>query len=371
MAGIYAHIPFCASRCIYCGFYSTTGLLHEWQDRYVEAIVSEYRMRKDYLHDEAVRTVYVGGGTPSLLSSDNLRRLALALCAGQEGIEEFTIECNPDDITPSLCRTLVDAGVNRVSMGVQTFNDQYLRFLHRRHRAEQIAVAVEMLHDVGIDNISIDLMFGFPGETTEEWSADLRRALSLDVQHLSAYSLMYEEGTPLYHMLEEKRIKENDEERSVEMYDMLLDTLSAAGYEHYEISNFARQGFRSKHNSSYWNGTAYIGLGAAAHSYDGTSRQWNTSDLKEYVRSIERGTVPMEREMIDEWTRYNELIATSLRTSDGLRLIALNDTERRYIMKNAQTSLETGTLEIVDGALRLTRKGLYISDDVMAELVWV
>ena len=379
MAGIYVHIPFCASRCIYCGFYSTTGTLHHWQDRYVKAVLAELELRKDYLGGEAIKTLYIGGGTPSLLSPDNIRLLAHGLRTMNDkvpsqqavAIEEFTMECNPDDVTPYLCSVLAEAGINRVSMGVQTFSDDRLRFLRRRHRAEDVPRAVEHLRKAGINNISIDLMFGFPGETIEEWEQDMERGIALDVEHISAYSLMYEEGTPLYTMRERGLITKDDEGHSAEMYDRLLDRLSEAGYVHYEISNFAKQGFRSLHNSCYWNGTKYIGLGAAAHSYDVGSRQWNTSDMAAYVRAIESGEVPMEIEISDARTRYNDMITTALRTTEGIDLGKLNTQEYRYIMKNAHKSINAGTLEVVSGRMRLTRKGLYISDEVMSDLIWV
>ncbi len=369
MAGTYIHIPFCKSRCIYCGFYSSVGLL-SLQDRYVNALLTERKLRQGFLDDVNTKTIYIGGGTPSLLSEANIRKISEAVY--QEGVtKEFTIECNPDDITPELCETLHDCGINRVSMGVQTFSDERLRFLNRRHTAKDIPVAIDNLHASGIHNISIDLMFGFPNETLKEWEEDLREAVALDVRHLSAYSLMYEEGTRLFNLLEKGEIKENDENVSVEMYDTLIDTLTSAGYEHYEISNFARPGFRSMHNSSYWNGTQYIGLGAAAHSYNTVSRQWNVSDVKGYIESIEKGVVPAETERIDDITRYNDMITTALRTREGIDLSKLTPQDHTYILRNARNSLDAGTLAITNNCLHLTRKGLYISDDVMSDLIMV
>ena len=369
MAGTYIHIPFCKSRCIYCGFFSSTGLL-SLQDKYVDALLTERKLRQGYLDDTNTETIYIGGGTPSLLSKDNIRRISEVFY--QEGItKEFTIECNPDDITPELCKTLHDSGVNRVSMGVQTFSDERLRFLNRRHTAKDIPAAVDNLHASDIHNISIDLMFGFPNETLEEWKEDLTEAITLDVKHISAYSLMYEEGTKLYSMLEKGDLQENDENVSVEMYDTLIDTLTSHGYEHYEISNFAKPGFRSMHNSSYWNGTQYIGLGAAAHSYNTISRQWNVSNVREYIESIDKGVVPAETEHIDDTTRYNDMITTALRTREGIDLNKLSHTNHTYILKNAQNSLNAGTLAITNNHLHLTRKGLYISDDVMSDLIMV
>ena len=365
MSGIYAHIPFCKSRCIYCGFYSTTLL--SLQDDYVDAILRELDNRRDYLPDEPVTTIYIGGGTPSMLSSHNLSRLCLQLKGfADSSLQEFTVECNPDDITPQLASLLYSLGVNRVSMGAQTFSDERLAFIHRRHKAHQVKEAVENLRKAGIANISIDLMFGFPDETVENWKCDIEQALSLGVQHISAYSLMYEEGTPLYRLLENGKIKEINEELSLEMYDTLINLLSDAGYEHYEISNFALPGYRSKHNSSYWKRIPYLGIGAAAHSYNLTSRQWNVSDVKLYIKG---DNIVEDCELLDDIEQYNDLITTALRTREGIDLGTLSETDRQFLVKAASKSIEQGNLIIENNHLHLTRKGLFISDAVMVELI--
>ena len=368
MAGIYAHIPFCASRCIYCDFYSSTGL-GNLQNDYIDALIRELSLRKSYLCGENVTTIYIGGGTPSLLTSENLKKLCESLYeyAGHY-ISEFTIECNPDDVSPTLASTIKDCGINRVSIGVQTFSDQRLAFLRRRHKSEDAVNAVNTLRSVGIHNISIDLMFGFPGETLEEWTRDIERALTLNVEHLSAYSLMYEDGTQLYRMLKEGRIKENDEDVSRQMYELLIDRLTEAGYTHYEISNFAKEGYESKHNSSYWNGTKYIGLGAGAHSYNGDSRQWNICDVKKYIKGC---GIPDGYEQLDSAAKYNDLITTALRTRCGISLSQLSTQERAYIIRNARKSIANGLLLQDGDSLRLTREGLYVSDDVMSDLIYV
>ena len=262
---------------------------------------------------------------------------------------EVTIECNPDDVTPGFTDALKAMPVNRVSMGVQTFSDARLRFLRRRHNAEEAAQAVTRLRRAGIGNISIDLMFGFPGGTMQDWQADVDRALSLAPEHISAYSLMYEEGTALQRMLEQGMIKEIDEELSLAMYDALTDRLARAGYEHYEISNFARPGFRSRHNSSYWHQEPYIGLGTAAHSFDLRSRQWNTADLETYISAIEKGRIPMEREPLDARTTYNDIVTTALRTSDGIPLecltARLGAAFTEYLTKEAAPYIARGLME--------------------------
>ena len=371
MAGLYIHIPFCASRCVYCGFFSTTRL--DQRQAYVEALGREMRLRDCSCNGKMrIETVYLGGGTPSQLSAEQLRQIFLYInnVYDVSPRAEITIECNPDDITVPFVATLSQLPVNRVSMGAQTFNDERLRFLHRRHRAEQVGEAVKRLRSVGIANISIDLMYGFPGETMLEWNADIDAALALGVEHLSAYALSYEEGTPLYTMLQQGRVEELDEELQRAMYYTLKDRLEAAGYEHYELSNFARPGCRSRHNSSYWNHTPYIGLGAGAHSFDGRHRQWNVDDIGLYVEAIGEGRIPADSEVIDDVTRYNETVMTALRTIDGIRLDMLSPSERAHCLTQAKKFLDCGWLCLPDdNTLRLTRDGLFVSDTIMSDLM--
>ena len=280
------------------------------------------------------------------------------------------MECNPDDITPDYAQVIGELPISRVSMGAQTFSDERLRFLRRRHTSSQVKEAVELLRRNGIQNISIDLMFGFPSETLKDWEQDIHDALALDVEHLSAYSLMIEEGTVLYEQMREKRSEMGDEDVEREMYETLIDRLETAGYEHYEISNFAKKGFRSRHNSSYWNGTPYIGLGAAAHSYDIETRHWNMADLSAYIERIRQGILPIEEtETIDDTTRYNDLITTALRTREGINLTTLPHSFRDYLLENAQKNIVRHLLEITDNHLHLTRQGLFVSDDVMSDLI--
>lgn len=384
MAGIYIHVPFCASRCIYCGFYTTTTLSS--QDRLVRALCSELDMRRDYLLDKAaptspitIDTIYLGGGTPSQLSQENLLRLFDAIYNKVEQVPTFhisptaevTMECNPDDLTPQFVQTIARLPINRVSMGVQTFSDERLNFLRRRHKATDIEPAIQRLRQVGIDNISIDLIFGFPKQTVNEWATDLQKAIELDVEHISAYSLMYEEGTPLFRLLEQQRVSEIADSQSLDMFNLLVDTLTTSHYEHYEISNFAREGFRSRHNASYWQGIPYLGLGPSAHSYDGNSRQWNVSNLRKYMDAIESGMVPMEKETLDEDTKYNDWITTALRTKEGLDLNLLSEAHREYLLRAAEPHLREGNLVLTNSNIALSRAGIFISDSVMSDLVKV
>lgn len=379
MAGLYVHIPFCATRCSCCGFYSTTKL--DLQDRYVDSLCREIALRKEYLSSYStdskaantiIRTIYIGGGTPSQLSRYSLEKLFYAIDTYLEcSPEEVTMEVNPDDVTNDLAETISALHINRVSMGAQTFDDNRLKFLNRRHKSFQVERAIDILHEHGVGNISIDLMFGFPGQTCDSWKEDVRRAISLDIQHISAYSLMYEEGTKLYRMLKENRINEIDDEVSLNMYNELINILCGAGYEHYEISNFAKKGYRALHNSSYWHDIPYLGIGAAAHSYNIKSRQWNVSDINKYIESISHDTVPFTFESIDADTHYNDIVTTELRTSEGIDLSRLADKYVQYIVKQAARHVADKTVAINDGHLKLTREGLYISDMIMSDLMKV
>ena len=322
---------------------------------------------------DPIDTIYVGGGTPSQLSEEQLHQLFLYInkVYGNEA-EEVTIEVNPDDVTVEFAAVLQQLPINRVSMGAQTFDNERLLFLHRRHTAEQVPLAVQRLRDVGIRNISVDLMYGFPHETLADWQHDIDSVLALDVEHLSAYCLMVEEGTPLYDQMKNGTLVDcpMNEELERQMYDVLIDRLTAAGYEHYEISNFAKPGFRSRHNSSYWNDTPYIGLGAAAHSYSGKCRQWNVADIHQYIDALQRNEIPCEREVIDANTHYNDRITVALRTSDGIDLDTLSDKHRNYCLREAQCFITDGLLRYDGHRLVLTRKGLFVSDYIMSSLVY-
>lgn len=374
MAGIYIHIPFCKSRCIYCGFYSTTLL--DLRKKYINAVCREMELRKNYIR-EPFSTIYLGGGTPSLLDEAELTKLFLYInnVYDVDRNAEITMECNPDDITPKFTNMLSHLPINRVSMGAQTFADSRLRLLHRRHNSDEVKHAVKLLREAGIKNISIDLMFGFPDESLSQWKEDISAAMALNVEHISAYSLMYEEDTPLWKMLDTGKVKEIDEELSLTMFKELVCQLTDAGYEHYEISNFARPGYRSRHNSSYWHQVPYIGLGAAAHSFDLNSRQWNVADLKLYIEEINNGIIPMEREELDNDTTFNDIITTALRTSDGIDLNAmetrLGKRYRNTLISAAGKHIEQGLLEIRHDRLRLTSEGIFISDMVMSDLMIV
>ena len=379
MNGLYIHIPFCKKRCIYCDFYSTADS-SALKEAYADCVCREMASRASYLPSRQLQTIYLGGGTPSQLQPHLLCRIfdSIFKTFDVDSNAEITLEANPDDLTPAYVGSLhKHTPINRVSMGIQTFNDSLLQLLNRRHTAAQARKAVSLLQENGFENLSIDLMYGLPGQSLEQWADDVTEALSMkNLRHLSAYALSYEEGTPLWQLREQGKIKEADDELSLNMYRLLMDKAREAGFEHYEISNFARPGFRSLHNSSYWNDVPYLGIGPAAHSYDGCSRQWNKPDIQTYLQSRGGTTGPaiFERECLTKEMKFNETLLKRLRTSEGLNL---NDIERNFGTQRMQTlltavcklqaeglvSMNTGT-----GNLRLTKDGIFVSDAIIREL---
>jgi oxygen-independent coproporphyrinogen-3 oxidase len=293
---------------------------------------------------------------------------------GLSQCSEITLEANPDDLSEAYVRMLRTLPVNRLSMGVQTFNEEKLRFLHRRHTAAQAIEAVRRCQEAGLTNLSVDLIYGLPGEQPSDWEADLQQAVALQVPHLSAYHLIYEEGTELYRLLEAHRVEEVDEELSVRFFRMLIEQLRAAGYEHYEISNFALPDHYARHNTAYWTGRHYLGAGPSAHSYNGVTRQWNVASLTDYIEALlKEGRVPFELEELDRTTRYNERVITSLRTMWGLNLTQLEQEFGRelvdYCLRNAQPHLQEGRLKKEKDTLKLTAEGIFLSDGIMSDLL--
>lgn len=375
MAGIYIHVPFCKTRCIYCDFYSTTR--SEWKGRYIEALCKELEMRYTYLKGKPIETLYFGGGTPSQLDEKDFRKVfdTVRRVYGMENCHEITLEANPDDLCPEYLQMLSELPFNRISMGIQTFDDTTLKLLKRRHNAAQAIRAVELCRAHGFRNISIDLIYGLPGETTERWEKDLQQAIALDVEHISAYHLIYEEGTPIYKMLQKHQVEEVDEDSSVRFFTLLIDRLHEAGYEHYEISNFCKPGMYSRHNTAYWKGIPYLGCGPSAHSFNAETREWNTASLEGYIKSIEEGHRSSETEILDKVTRYNEYIMTSLRTMWGISLTYTEEafgTELcQYCTKMAAPYLQSHKLEMQADRLRLTREGIFVSDGIISDLMFI
>lgn len=375
MAGIYLHIPFCKRRCIYCDFYSTTQ--SEKKTAYVAALCRELDQRKDYLQGERIETIYLGGGTPSQLEDKDFEQIFQTLhrLYNISPKAEITIEANPDDLTDEYVNMLRTFPFNRLSMGIQTFQENILRLLHRRHTAQQAVEAFERCRKAGFTNISIDLMYGLPGETLQTWEADLRQAVSMKPEHISAYHLIYEEGTVLWKLREQHRVEEADEDLSVSLFTQLIHKLKDYGYQHYEISNFCLPGMYSRHNSSYWTGKKYLGCGPSAHSYNGISRQWNVSSLDRYIEQVNNGETYFEVEELDLYTRYNDFVITTIRTMWGMQLDVLKEQFGtklyNYCLRMAQPHLSQGTLELSNGVLKLTEKGVFISDGIMSDMLWV
>lgn len=403
MAGIYIHVPFCQSRCAYCDFYSTTLLAH--REAYVDTVCRELRLRLHELQGEPIKTIYFGGGTPSTLTIEELRKILEAsplplprrgdsdLSEGLniseanwknppslvtppwEGLGEATLEANPDDLTEEYIQGLRTLPINRVSLGIQSFHDRTLRLVGRRHTAKEAIEAVHRLQQAGITNISIDLIYGLPGETLDDWAYSLDQAIALGVKHISAYHLTYEEGTRLWRMQEQGLVAPIDEEQSVRSFELLREKLLAAGYEHYEISNFALPGYHSRHNSSYWQGIKYIGIGPGAHSYDGSNRRWNLSSLTDYIATPHEEDVPHEVEHLTTDERYDERIITELRTARGIDLTGLKaDFGERYhthCLHCAAPYIERGQLiHTADNRLHLTPESILVSDAVMRDLLY-
>ena len=313
MAGLYIHIPFCAKRCTYCDFFSNTCL--DYKEDYINALLREMEVRQAFWKNETFNTIYFGGGTPSQIPPDDLKKIfdGIYRCFSVSSQPEVTFEANPDDLSDSYIASLTALPVNRLSIGVQSFDDSELRLLNRRHTAQEAYDAVIRCKMAGLTNINIDLMFGLPEQTTAVWSCTIDKAIDLDVSHLSAYNLTYEEGTSIYKMLNNKEINPIDDDVCAQQYNMLADKLTDSGFIHYEISNFARRsalypnGRISIHNASYWDGTYYLGLGPSAHSYNGTSRSWNNADLSEYIKNA-----IYESEPLDDRTKYNDYIVTHI-----------------------------------------------------------
>ena len=373
MAGVYIHIPFCKSFCSYCDFYSTTD--NSETGSFVQSLLLETAMQAGYLEGEVVETIYFGGGTPSLLTVEQIRQILSSVRTNFNVAEdpEITVEVNPDDVFEGYFKALAEAGINRVSLGVQSWNDKRLKYLGRRHDAAQSAKALQMVFREGIVNVSADLIYGVPGMTTADLKHDLEETFAFPITHLSAYHLTIEDGTRLGKMKIDKKLVETDEETSNAMFSLLGSMCREKGFIHYEISNCAREGYISRHNSAYWKQIPYLGLGPSAHSFNRTSRQWNVSDVKKYIRSVSSGKVPFEREALDKMTIFNEYVMTSLRTMWGIDLEhveAYYDKELHdYLVNLSGKYIRYGLMKHEKNTLALTDQGKMISDNIIAELL--
>ncbi|KAA2244706.1 radical SAM family heme chaperone HemW [Chitinophaga agrisoli] len=372
MAGIYLHIPFCRQACYYCNFHFSTSL--QQKEPLVDCLLAEMTLQQPYLQGQPVHTLYFGGGTPSLLAEDDLRRLMERLHAlfpiAPEA--EITLEANPDDLQPGKLRALKTVGINRLSIGVQSFHEADLRWMNRAHNSSQALQCIQDAQAAGFDNLSIDLIYGGPTLSDEGWAQNVQQAIALKVPHLSCYALTVEPGTALDAFIRKQQVAPVDPDKAARHFEQLMQWVGQAGYEHYEISNFALPGWRSRHNSSYWQGHHYLGLGPSAHSFNGHSRQWNVSNNARYINALQEGKVPFEIENLTPAMMLNEYIMTSLRTLEGCNLTLVEERygadKRRELERGSQVFVEAGQMRQEGSMLVLNPEGRLFADGIAAEL---
>jgi oxygen-independent coproporphyrinogen-3 oxidase len=372
LAGIYIHIPFCKQACHYCDFHFSTSLRNK--EALVDAICKEIELRKDYLNTKELSTIYFGGGTPSLLSSADLEKIFNAIGSHFTIAQsaEITLEANPDDLTKTKTDELKASGINRLSIGIQSFLDEHLVLMNRSHTSKQAIEAVKNAKKSGIHNMSIDLIYGLPNLSPEKWKHNLSQAFSLNVSHLSAYCLTIEKKTALNRFVENKTITLPEEPVVLEQFETLMEQAGKNGFIHYEISNFGKEGMFAKHNSNYWKSELYLGVGPSAHSYDSKSRQWNIANNALYIKGVESGELKFEKEELTEANKFNEYIMTGLRTIWGIDMEHVKATFGRRIMNN----LLNGTKEYMDAGymqqngenVTLTQKGKFLADKIASDL---
>jgi oxygen-independent coproporphyrinogen-3 oxidase len=370
MSGIYIHIPFCRKACHYCNFHFSTSL--QSLSRMTDAICREARLQSGYLTGE-VETVYFGGGTPSLLEASQIQKILTALASvfTLSPQAEITLETNPDDISAERLEEWKRAGINRLSIGVQSFFEEHLQWMNRAHNALQAQRSITLAQEHGFSNITIDLIYGSPGLTDDQWRQNVLLALQSGVPHISCYALTVEPRTALAKMVQAHQAADTDPDRQADQFRMLMQWLGEAGFEHYEISNFAKPGFRSRHNSSYWQGRPYIGLGPSAHSFNGAERQWNMANNALYMQAIEKDEIPFEKEILTPAQQFNEYVMTALRTSEGISLEKISSgwTENLPALMDAtQKHIQAGHLTADGERLLLTEKGKFLADGIAADL---
>ena len=371
MSGIYIHIPFCKQACHYCDFHFSTNL--KKKDEMVSVIAKEIEMRKNEFQDEIVETIYFGGGTPSILQIEDLRFLIEEVYRNYKVIEnpEITVEANPDDLDNEKIRQLANSSVNRLSIGIQSFFEDDLQLMNRAHNVEEAKKCLEIATQY-FDNISIDLIYGVPKMGNEKWLQNIETALSFGIPHISSYALTVEPKTALHSFIQKGIIPSPDDEVAQEHFQILVDKLSENGYIHYELSNFGKENYFSKNNSSYWLGKKYIGIGPSAHSYDGKNRGWNVSNNSLYIKSIQENKLPIEIETLTKTDRYNEYIMTGLRTIWGVSLDRIEQefgkTYLDYLNQQAAKFIEDHLLFLDDNILRTTKKGKFLSDGIASDL---
>lgn len=372
MAGIYIHIPFCRHKCLYCDFYSVASL--GMMEPLVSAICREAELRESYLSHEVVDTIYFGGGTPSVLSIQEINKIYEKLhhIFAIGTAPEVTLEANPEDLTADYLKQLHELGINRLSMGIQSFCNEHLAYFGRKHSAHQAVDVYSLARKIGFSNISIDLIYGFPDLTTLQWQNNIDAAINLSPEHISAYQLMVEQGSILYKRQQIGQFVPADDDTSAVHYQVLTERLNEAGYVHYELSNFCKTGYESRHNSSYWLGSNYLGLGPAAHSYNGKRRQWNKPHNKRYMDGIARGIPDIEIDLLGEKERYNELIMTRLRTLRGLYRNELDGFSAEYFKAfsaKVNRLIDQGMVVRTDSGWRIPEVYWLVSDGIISELM--
>ncbi|MFN3918482.1 MAG: radical SAM family heme chaperone HemW [Flavobacteriales bacterium] len=372
MSGIYFHIPFCRKACHYCDFHFSTQL--SAKERMVAALISEVNLSKDFITEKTVETIYFGGGTPSVLSAVEITSLIAAVRTNFEVVAEpeITLESNPDDLTPEYLVELKRAGINRLSIGIQSFFDDDLERMNRSHNAEQAKKCVQLAHAAGISNITIDLIYGMPYMDEIKWKENLQYALRLPVQHISSYCLTVENRTVLHHKVKQGEIPDVDEDMTLKHFEILMEETAKKGFEHYEISNFALPGFRSRHNSSYWWGKQYLGIGPSAHSYNESIRRWNLANNTRYLKAIEADEIPCEEEILTPKDKLNEYLLTRIRLTEGCNFKDMKLLYYNKLPEETEDKVDafclTGLLEKTDTGFRLTQKGKFRADGIAAEL---
>ncbi len=372
MAGLYIHIPFCREACTYCDFHFSISMGQ--MNSVLQAIEKEIITEQDFLGGEKLETIYFGGGTPSLMNRGQIDRIFQAIRENYKISEkaEITLEANPDDLNPSYLASLREAGINRLSIGVQSFCNEILKLMNRRHNSRQSRDCLENAYKAGFDNLNIDLIYGVPGMSNEKWEKTLEIMLDYLPAHLSAYHLTYEPGTVMDYHRKKNKVTPVDENRSFDHYSILAEQMEQSGYLHYEISNFARPGCISRHNSAYWKGEKYLGVGPSAHSFNGSNRRWNIAKNASYIKRISTGIPVHEEEILGEKERFHDYIMTSLRTIWGLDLEYLEKEWGKvyyeHIIKQSALYIQNGKISSTDDKLILTRQGMFIADHIIREL---
>lgn len=370
MAGIYIHIPFCKKACNYCDFHFSTSLKN--QDAIVDAICHEIALRKDYIQGEVLETIYFGGGTPSLLTSDQLRLIFKTIDDNFTIIPspEITLEANPDDLSKEKLTVLKSAGVNRLSIGIQSFFEEHLSWMNRAHNAQESLQCLQWAKEIGFENITIDLIYGVPQMTDAQWEENINIALSLNIPHISAYNLTVEEKTVLHHQIKNGTSDALNDSQGERNFLQLQDKLKAANFIHYEISNFGQPEFFSKHNTSYWQGKKYLGVGPSAHSFDGKSRAWNISNNALYLKGLEQKTVPLTTEVLSSKDLVNEHLMIGLRNIWGCSWEYLGNCGEDLILLKTQVQalIEDGKLINTATGFKTTIEGLLFADGIASEL---